>query len=682
MQPSPNSLPPSSSREWLEADGLGGFASGTSTGIRSRRYHALLLAAKAPPAGRMVLVNGFDAWVQTANGTFPLSSQIYSPGVVGGDGTQRIDTFSADPWPRWTYQLEDGTRIELELFVPKGQPMTCLAWSASGPCNDVTLHVRPFLSGRDYHSLHRANAACRFDATQERERIAWQTYPDVPGVTALTNGAYVHDPKWYYNFLYEEERARGLDFEEDLADPGIISWNLHSGPAVLILMTTDHAGACLPATVDALDLWKRLRKAEQRRRSGFASRLHLAADAYVVERANPADPNASQHKTIIAGYPWFTDWGRDTFIALRGVCLATGRLNDAREILLSWATSVSEGMLPNRFPDHGERPEYNSVDASLWFVIAVHEYLSTAKRHGWELRDDRRSLAAAVESILEGYTRGTRFGIRADEDGLLACGTPGVQLTWMDAKVGDWVVTPRIGKPVEVQALWLNALSIASQFDDRWLAPLHRGRESFHARYWNPERRMLYDVLDVNHERGVNDASFRPNQIFAVGGLPLRLVTGDRAAHIVDAVTRDLWTPLGLRSLAPGEPGYISRYEGGVHQRDGAYHQGTVWPWLLGAFVDAWLGTRQSTPSARAQARRDFLRPLLDHLDQAGLGHISEIADADAPHTPHGCPWQAWSVGEALWIDQILLARSPRQVSRHSETTPAQRPRRPALRPA
>ena len=639
--------PPASTREWLETDGLGGFASGTSTGVRTRRYHALLLTAKTPPTGRVVLVNGLDAWVETANGTFSLSSQCYGPDVIGGDGAQRIEAFGWEPWPHWIFKLEDGTRIELEIFAVKGEPTTCVSWKLLGPRRDVKLFVRPFLSGRDYHSLHKSNPAFRFDAEVKSDRVSWQPYSGLPGMTVLSNANYAHDPQWYYNFRYEAEHARGLDCEEDLAAPGVLSWNLAEGKAGLVLTTMEHAAASLPASVKPVELLNKLRDAEQRRREKYLSPLEAAADAYIVQRG--------EGKTIIAGYPWFTDWGRDTLIALRGLCLAMRRLDVARDILVAWSATVSEGMLPNRFPDQGGQPEFNAVDASLWFVIVVHEFLQAAQKERLALNGDRKKLIGAVETILNGYSRGTRFGIRADADGLLACGVPGEQLTWMDAKVGDWVVTPRIGKPVEVQALWLNALWIASQHNDHWKEPLQRGLDSFQARFWNAERKMLYDVVDVNNRPGTFDASFRPNQILAVGGLPLRLIEDNRAFLIVEAVKNHLWTPLGLRSLAPGEPGFVPHYEGGVRERDGAYHQGTVWPWLIGAFVDAWVWIHKRTPPAIHEARRAYLQPLLDHLAEAGLGHISEIADAEAPHTPRGCPWQAWSVGEALRLDRVVL---------------------------
>jgi predicted glycogen debranching enzyme len=643
---SPNMNP---TAEWLESDGLGGFASGTVSGIRTRRYHALLLPATTPPAGRFVLVNGFEAWVTTPAGSFPITSQAYAPDVVHPDGSRRIQSFETDPWPRWTFRLEDGTEIVQEIFVTKGAPVTAISWKLSGRSEGVTLSVRPLLSGRDYHQMHHGNSAFRFDAETGDGRIAWRPYPGVPGVVAVTNGAYTHQPDWFSNFLYKEELARGLDCTEDLASPGVVSFDLSRKEAVLILAAEGPASAESLGASKAEAFIKSARAAEKKRRAKLSSPLLRAADAYVVERGSG--------RTIVAGYPWFTDWGRDTFIALRGLCLAAGDLDTARAILLEWSSVVSEGMLPNRFPDQGDTPEYNSVDASLWYVIAVHDLLRAADAGKKKVpAEDRKKLLDAVEAILDGYSRGTRYGIRLDSDGLIAAGAPGVQLTWMDAKVGDWVVTPRMGKPVEVQALWLNALRLASEGSERWNAAYERGAKSFRARFWNDDRGCLYDVVDVDHVPGKVDATFRPNQIFAVGGLPFALLEGDRARRVVDAVESRLVTLLGLRSLAPGEPGYAPRYEGGVVQRDGSYHQGTVWPWLMSAFVEAWIRVRGGAPEIKREAREKFLAPLLGHLDDAGLGHISEIADAEAPHTPRGCPFQAWSVGEALRLDQSVLA--------------------------
>jgi glycogen debranching enzyme len=663
-----------SSNEWLESDGLGGFAAGTASTIRTRRYHALLLTATTPPTGRLVLVNGFDAWVETPKGRFSLSSQCYAPGVVGDDGASHIESFTHAPWPCWIFKVADGTRVQLELFAVHGEPLTCLTWKLLGDPQDVKLFVRPFLSGRDYHSLHKANGAFQFEADMKPGRVTWQPYAGVPGVTALTTALYEPDPHWYHNFLYTEERARGLDCVEDLAAPGVFSWHLADREAVLVLTTKTHAET-LAEKSDPVELAVRFRARELARRQQFPSQLHAAADAYIVR--------GRLGTTIIAGYPWFADWGRDTLIALRGLCLATGRLSEAREILLTWAGTVSEGMLPNRFPDQGDQPEFNAVDASLWFVIAVHEYLQlrSSRREEAQFKSrsngamerwsnhaghhtstipslhhsDEEKLLAACDAILEGYAKGTRFNIKLDSDGLIACGEPGVQLTWMDAKVGDWVVTPRIGKPVEIQALWLNALSFASKTNPKWSDHFARGLESFRRRFWNDARRCLFDVVDVNHQAGINDPAIRPNQIFAIGGLPVSLFEDERARLILESVEDNLLTPLGLRSLAASEPGYVRRYEGGVRERDGAYHQGTVWPWLVGPFVEAWVRVRGSGPTVRKEAREKFLKPLLEHLNEAGLGHVSEIADAESPHVPRGCPFQAWSVGELLRLDQVVL---------------------------
>jgi predicted glycogen debranching enzyme len=462
------------SAEWLEADGLGGFASGPVRGPRTRRYHAVLLTATTPPTGRFVLVNGIDAHVETAEGKYALTAQRYTPESVSPDGDRRVTGFEADPWPKWNFALEDGTVVAHELFVPKGAPLVVLTWRLVGTPRPATLSVRPFLSGRDYHALHHENGDLRFDGETRRDTVTWRTYASVPPVTALANGGYFHAPHWYRNFLYSEERARGLDHVEDLATPGYFRFDLERGEAILVLAAEGEAASALRDAASAEAVVSNYRASERKRRSGFASRLERSADAYLVRRG--------RGQTIVAGYPWFTDWGRDTFIALRGLCLATGRLDEARDILVEWAHAVSEGMLPNRFPDRPEEaPEFNAVDASLWYVVAVGEYLDATRRRSgrgacWVCGGRSGCLETAVTSILEGYSSGTRHGIRADDDGLLAAGEAGVQLTWMDAKVGDWVVTPRIGKPVEVQALWVNALAVGAAFDPKWQAALERAR--------------------------------------------------------------------------------------------------------------------------------------------------------------------------------------------------------------
>src|SRR5262245_34811817 len=639
----PSAGPPVPRTEWLEADGRGGFASGAADLVRTRRYHALLLAS-APPAGRFALVNGLEAWVDAPEGRFPISCQSYGPGVIHPDGFGRIVSFEADPWPRWTFRVGTSARIMQEVFVSRRTGATLLMWRLNRKRFDISLSVRLLFSGRDYHSLHHENPHFRFEPQRRGYGWMWIPYEGVPEINVATNGSYSHEPDWYRNFFYAEEKARGLDAVEDLASPGVFRFDLSEEEPVIILSSEAPA-----AEDDVIVQARRLRGEEKRRRFAFSSRLERAADDYIVK--------TGERRTIIAGYPWFTDWGRDTFIALRGLCLATGRLEEARQILIDWAGAVSEGMLPNRFPDRGEEPEYNSVDASLWYVVAVDEFLAACGRTRKRIwSTDRDRLAEAVRKILEGYSKGTRYGIRADSDGLLAAGVPGVQLTWMDAKIGDRVVTPSIGKPVEIQALWYNALRIGSRFSLGWNEAATKAAAAFQTRFWNAREGFLSDVVDENHVAGSNDTTFRPNQIFAVGGLPFPLLEGDRARRVVDAVERRLWTPLGPRSLAPQDPRYVGRYEGGVEARDSCYHQGTVWPWLAGPFVEAWVRVRGGTPAVKKEARTRFLEPLLRHLDRAGLGHISEIADGDSPHTPRGCPFQAWSVGEALRLDRVVLA--------------------------
>jgi predicted glycogen debranching enzyme len=637
--------------EWLEPDGLGGFASGTASGIRTRRYHALLLTARTPPTGRMVLVNGFDAFVETDAGRFAISSQAYAPDVVAPDGASRVIEFEAEPWPRWTLALPDGTRIVQELFVPKGAAAVAMSWRRIAGSGPASLEVRPFFSGRDYHALHHENPAFRFESDDASGLRRFRPYDGVPPVLMRTNGDFAPARDWYRRFVYAEEKARGLDFTEDLASPAVLRFRLNGAREAVLLMAAEGDEAALGSD-GAENALESLRARERTRRLGLADPLERAADAYLVQRA------AGQ--TIVAGYPWFTDWGRDTFIAIRGLCLSTRRFPEAERILVQWAGSVSEGMLPNYFPDAGNEPEYNSVDASLWYVVAVHDYLTESGPDGRPVTSEvRERLASAIEAILSGYSRGTRFGIRADEDGLLASGAPGVALTWMDARVDGRPVTQRAGKPVEVQALWINALRIASAFSSRWQDLHDRALRSFRERFWNAEAACLFDVVDPDGARGTADPTFRPNQIYAVGGLPFPVLEGERARKVVDAVEARLVTPMGLRSLDPQDSRYVGRYEGGPAERDAAYHQGTVWPFLIGPFVEAWLRVHGPEVAAREQARRRFLETLLVPLGAAGTGSVPEIADGEAPHTPRGCPFQAWSVGELIRAERLLRPGSP-----------------------
>jgi predicted glycogen debranching enzyme len=631
--------------EWLEADGLGGFASGTTAGVATRRYHALLLCAQTPPSSRFALVNGFRAWLETPQGVIQLTRHHFAPNVLS-EADARVERFESEPWPTTRYVTNTGLVVIQELFVLRGSPTVLVSFRLEGRHTAVKLCLRPFLSGRDFHALQRENSAFRFTPEEHGSRLRFSPYPGVPQIDMLSNGDYRHAPEWYRSFRYTEEADRGLDCDEDLAAPGVLSFDLSEGEAIWISSATTE-GEALPEGITAESFLASSRRRERARRSAFSTPLERAAESYLVARG--------QGRTVIAGYPWFCDWGRDTFISLRGLCFATGRFGEARDILVEWSQVVSDGMLPNLFPDNSGRPEYNSVDASLWYVIAASELLEDPRAASLLSLADQRALKDAVMAIVLGYARGTRFGIRRDADGLLACGEPGVQLTWMDAKVAGHVVTPRVGKPVEIQALWINALAAAARFSADFTDWLEAAQASFERRFWSEGNGYLYDVVDVDHEPGRLDAALRPNQILAAGGLPLTLLTKDRARRVVAIVEQQLLTPLGLRSLAPSDPAYVPHYEGNVWHRDTAYHQGTVWPWLMGPFVEAWLRCRDNTDAAKREAEQRFVAPLRVHLNRAGIGHVSEITDAEPPFTPRGCPFQAWSVSELLRI--IALTR-------------------------
>jgi predicted glycogen debranching enzyme len=592
----------------------------------------------------MVLVNCFDAWVETSRGTFAISSQRYGPDVIHPDGASRIESFQYEPWPCWRYKIDDDIVIEQELFVPKGESAIFMAWKVvAGNDRDVKLRVRPFVSGRDFHSTHHENGSFKFETEQSGERVTFRSYDGVPAVAACSNGRYTHEPTWYRNFFYSEEQARGLDAVEDLVSPGILEFSLSEKPAVLMLAAEGHAMTDIES-IEARHA--EVRSIEQGRRQYFSAPVERAADAYLVKRG--------KGKTLIAGYPWFGDWGRDTFIGLRGLCIATGHLEEARDILLQWANTVFEGMLPNRFPDQGEQPEFNSVDASLWYIIAVNDYLLAAKNQPTPTDDcHTKKLCAAVEAILAGYNEGTRFGIRADRDELLSAGEPGQQLTWMDARVDGREITPRIGKPVEIQALWLNALAIGAKFSGRWEILFEKGRSAFESKFWNEHAGYLADVIDCDHQAGVVDLTFRQNQIFAVGGLPLMLLSKEKArrrccrnvsAHPPRSALARAWGTricASLRRRLARERFCLSPGHGLAL---------VDWPVRRSLGACAWWKRRRAK-----KARAHFLSPLYEHLDHAGLGHISEICDSEPPHTPRGCPFQAWSLGELLRLEWSVL---------------------------
>jgi predicted glycogen debranching enzyme len=642
------SLPFNQDDEWLETDGWGGFATGTVNGIRTRRYHGLLTCATVPPSGRMMLLNGLEVWLETPKGSIPLSSQRYSPDIINPDSRSLIESFQWDPWPRWTFHLPGGQVVTQEFLMPRGYPAIFAVWQI--PQGDFKLHVRPLLSGRDYHALHHENPDFKFEADLSKGKVTWKPYDNIPPLSAYGNGTYVSDPLWFRKFYYEQELQRGLDYEEDLGSPGVFRFENLEGKAVILFQAETLEANLDPKGMAPQKFWEKMEAEERKRLAQFNDQLEKAGENFKVRRGTG--------RTLIAGYPWFTDWGRDTFVALRGLYLATGKLEEAGQILGEWARTLSQGMIPNRFPDQGEWPEYNSVDASLWFGIVVFEYFKKSEAAGMPVPSALRDvLMQAVESILTGYAMGTRYDIKMTQDGLLQAGTPGVQLTWMDAKVNDWVVTPRIGKPVEVQVLWLNLLRMAGDKFLSWREIFERGKKSFADLFWNEELQCLYDVVDVDHVPGKKDATIRPNQIFAVGGLPYPLIEGDRARKVVEKVENHLWTPLGLRTLSFGDPRYHPHYIGGVTERDVAYHQGTAWPWLMGAFVEAWVNVRDKKRETIEEAEQKFIAPLEKHLSEAGLGHLSEISDGDSPYTPRGCPFQAWSLGELIRLKREVLSK-------------------------
>ena len=651
------------SLEWLETNGIGGYACGTVIGCNTRRYHALLCAATSPPLGRMVLINKADETVSFGDRHVELGCNQY-PGTIHPNGYHYLASFEAAPLPHWVYRVpgHDGAPdliLEKTLWMPHGQNRTCVRYALqSGPQAGIKLAVHPFVTGRDYHSEHRFNT--QFNTHVERiasadgVRVTLRPYQGCPPIHFSTDGQFCEGGAWYYGFEYAVERERGLEAQEDAWCPGAFIWRLKPGDSALFIVSSEPLAIEEPdettnrrAFFDATIARRRELSAifddlpEEKR--AHAKRLALAADQFIVRRRDKLH-------TILAGYPWFSDWGRDTMIALPGLCLTTNRLYEAASILLSFARATSQGMIPNRFPDHGETPDYNTVDATLWFFHATAQYL---ERSGdWKTVGDQ--IYPVLRECIEWHINGTRYGIKADPgDGLLSSGTDGTQLTWMDAKVGDWVVTPRQGKPVEIQALWFNALLTMMDFAERagdqtmkklcgeWSRLV---KQSFAQAFWNEEENCLFDYIQGDYR----DAAVRPNQSLAVS-LPHRLLSADLEKRVVACVQRDLLTPYGLRSLSPRDSRYRRIYIGDQWQRDGSYHQGTVWGWPIGPFLTAYLRVNHDNPAAKKQAF-DWLKPLLAHLDEACIGSINEIFDGDPPHTPRGCFAQAWSVAETLRV--------------------------------
>jgi predicted glycogen debranching enzyme len=697
-------------REWLVTNGLGGYALGTICGATTRAYSGYLVAAVHPPVERAVLVTKVDETVTLADGTtIALGTNEYADGTIDPRGFERIAAFALEgSIPRWTFRLAEGASLEKRLWMAHGRNVTLVQYryvaDAAGVGDapaPITLALAPFCLDRDHHGVTRGSPDWHFLVDAAPAACTVRAFPGATPYRLLMgpDARFTPGGEWYWNVLHRAERARGLPDIEDVYLPGMFAVTLSPGATATLVLSAEpepppelvgiggdeQEAACAAALERERDRCRGLLALAGARARGdpFAARLTLAADQFLVARPL-ADTQASRGTdsgvTVIAGYPWFTDWGRDTMIALPGLTLTTGRHGEARALLRTFARYADQGMIPNRFPDvstvipafggAGARPEYNTVDATLWYFHALAAYLDATGDEAL-----LRELFPLLEEIVSWHVRGTRYGIGVDAgDGLLRAGAAGVQLTWMDAITADLVVTPRWGKPVEINALWHRALALMGA----WSARLGRDparydearaavERSFLSRFAYPAGGYLYDVIDVEGRAGVVDAALRPNQLFALALAP-SLVPPERARAILDLVERTLLTPLGLRTLAPEDPRFAGHYGGDRGARDAAYHQGTVWPWLLGAYADACRAVHGDVEGARSRLAA-LLAPFHAHLTTAGIGSVSEIADGAPPFTPRGCIAQAWSVAELLRIAALVAGRRelPQGTRRNTE---------------
>jgi predicted glycogen debranching enzyme len=641
-------------REWLSTNGLGGYASGTACGAHTRRYHGLLVAALEPPGQRTVLLSRLDETVIVGGEVYELGANFWSSGSTVPQGHHHLKSFQASPVPTWEYQVGLGRLVKRVASLP-GQNAVAISYRLEGG-PPIRLEMKVLANSRDFHGDTHGHPDWQFRqeciASNQLRIAAWDGAPEW---TLVWDGdadvEYRQSGQWYWGYSYPEEAARGLSAVEDNYCVGFLGARLAAGERLDLLASVEPMTAWPTADELADEAIRRRRVMVTQAdlpETPEAESLAAAADQFLVRRASTDGP------TIIAGYHWFGDWGRDTMISLPGLTLTTRRYDEARGILKTFARYVDQGMIPNRFPDSDEAPEYNTVDATLWWFHALDRY--------WRATEDDALLREQfpfLVDVIDRHIRGTRHGIVVDpEDGLLLAGEPGVQLTWMDARIGDWVVTPRYGKPIEVNALWLNALCVMARFADclstdgsryRRLAERARGAMQ---RFWSEQHGYLYDVIRPD---GVGDASLRPNQLFALS-LPHRAFRHDKCERVLSIVQERLLTPYGPRSLAPGSDGYDGHYAGDAFHRDSVYHQGAVWPWLLGAYADALVNVRGLTPETQNELR-ERIAPLLGHLERDGcLGSVSEIFDGDEPHAPNGAVAQAWSVAELLRIYALTVA--------------------------
>jgi predicted glycogen debranching enzyme len=651
-------------REWLVTNGLGGYASGSIAGVSTRRYHGPLIAALPAPFGRTVMLSHLSEELTWPDGRrCRLTATEHLAGITQFHAVPGLTEFRVeDGLPVWRYEFS-GVELEKRLLMPHQQNTVHIAYRLTGGMAGVTLEVRPSMHFRPHDAPvdQPLGEPYVLTATENRYEISAPGLPVLRLVMHGPSAAFVVQPLRIDHVLYRVEQARGYEATGDLWSPGYFAVTLPGLAAATLIASTEEWDTMLALTpAEARDAERQRRarllaSADPRAREGIGGELVYAADQFVIQPAGRAQEVARAHaagdqvRTVIAGYHWFTDWGRDTMIALEGLTLPTGRQHEAGNILRTFGRAMKDGLIPNLFPEGRREGLYHTADATLWFFHAVARYLGAT--------GDRETLRTLLPRFLESidcHLRGTRFGIRVDPgDGLLAQGEEGYQLTWMDAKVDGWVVTPRRGKAVEINALWYNALRLL----EGWLReedgeaaarPIaehaERARSSFNARFWYDRGGYLYDVVDGPHG---DDTCCRPNQLMAVS-LPHPVLDAARWAPVVGIAERRLLTPLGLRSLAPGEPDYKAQYYGDLRARDAAYHQGTVWAWLIGPFVDAWLRVH---PGREAEARR-FLDGFQAALGEACVGTIAEIFDGEPPFTPRGCVAQAWSVAEVLrcWV--------------------------------
>lgn len=636
--------------EWLETNGLGGWSSSSVIGCNTRRYHGLLIAATVPPTERMALVSKLDETIVCNNQKFELGTNDYGQSIHP-TGYQYMTAFSKEVFPQFSYEA-GGITLRKTIGMVHRENTVFVIYDVVKAEHPFTLELLPLVAARYYHSLVQANASINRLASFNDNIFTTTAYEGTPAIfIKVPKANYYPDPNWFYHFNYSIEKERGLDYTEDLFSYGKFCVDLEQGDTIGIILSTDD-----PKNKDAHELLLQEKKRKEtllheQPADETVQQLILAADQFIVKRTVSevlSTGEAVVGATVIAGYHWFTDWSRDTMISLPGLTLSTNRYEDARKMLMAFAHSVSMGMLPNRFQDNGGVPEYNTVDGTLWFFIAVYKYFAATADKSFVLN----AVLPVLKNIIDWHYRGTRYNIHAENDGLLYAGEKGQQLTWMDAKVDDWVVTPRMGKPVEIQALWYNALKIYAGLlqlnndtEDAAAAGLHaeKTKESFDKLFWYAAGNYLYDNID---EKGTADATIRPNQLFAIS-LPFALIEGERARSVIQIVTELLYTPVGLKSLSPNDPNYTPVYEGNRYKRDGAYHQGTVWSWLLGPYVDALMKVKGS--QAKAECKK-VISDFSYHLNEACIGSISEIFDGDRPHCPRGCIAQAWGVAEVLRV--------------------------------